>query len=487
MLAELSSYRHLSHLPGVARRSRWVTARLRIGVYPFLYPHTLIPSSHFDSMVIGMTAVNDADNAAQSLHFDRVEALSDATNRLRFDPYLDIDWDAPENAVDRDDPRWQLDPETTAVGATEWYAEQPLQKRIDMGRWMTANTLRVTLQFEMMLIRGIVHYAGKLPNGSPLFRYLLHELTDECNHIQMFQEFINRTGEDVPGMRRGARILGPPLAFVGGYANFFHFIGVLCGEQPLHHQQTLQHRGEAHVPPLLNKITYIHLAEEARHITFADDHLNERIKRAGLFRRACYAIFMPFMLRWLIGEMVGPPRTFARQFGVPRQVFKTAFWRSTQSRQLMSESAADVRRIAEDLGLRTAWSRWMWRMLGIDGRIPRYRGEPDRRPTATRVPGLRTVTWARIAAAAAMATIALVATPDGLRIIAAAAVGAGVWASYHALRARFGGFLGHQKFEWLRFFVWVAVCVAMIPIGGLIGLALVVFTILALAEFMPTI
>jgi hypothetical protein len=30
------------------------------------------------------------------------------------------------------------------------------------------------------------------------------------------------------------------------------------------------------------------------------------------------------------------------------------------------------------------------------------------------------------------------------------------------------------------------VCVAMVPVGGLIGLALVVFMILALAEFMPT-
>ena len=128
-------------------------------------------------------------------------------------------------------------------------------------------------------------------------------------------------------------------------------------------------------------------------------------------------------------------------------------------------------------------------MLGIDGRIPRYRGEPDRRPTVHgRVPEFgATVMWARIAAAAIMASVALAATPDGLRIIAVAAAGAGVWASYHALRARCGGFVGNQPFEWPRFFVWVAVCVAMIPVGGLIGLALVVFMILALAEFMPTI
>jgi hypothetical protein len=85
-----------------------------------------------------------------------------------------------------------------------------------------------------------------------------------------------------------------------------------------------------------------------------------------------------------------------------------------------------------------------------------------------------------------MASVALAATPVGLRIIAVATAGAGVWAIYHALRERRGGVVGNQPFEWPRLLVWVAVCVTMIPVGGLIGLALVVFIILALAEFMPT-
>ena len=433
-----------------------------------------------------MTAADEVDGALTDPYVDRVEALSRATSRLRFDPYVDIDWEASDNALDDQDPRWQLDPESSPLAATEWYAEQPLSRRIDMGRWITANTLKVTSQFEMMLIRGVVHYSGKLPNNSPVFRYLLHELIEECSHIQMFQEFVNRCGEDVPGMRRGSRIIAPILGFIGGYCNVFHFIAVLCGEQPLHHQQTLQRRGAAQVPPLLNTITYIHLAEEARHITFADDHLGERIRGAGRTRRALYAIAFPFFLRWLIGEMLGQPRTFAREFGIPRRVFKTAYWRSPQSHRVMAESAADVRRIAEDLGLRTARTRWIWRLLGIDGRVPRYRGEPDRTPVVARASGLRGVACGRIAAVVTMAAVAVVVAPDWLQIIAAAAVGAGVWTVYHVLRERRGGFVGNQRFEWPRLLIWVAVCVAMIPIGGLIGLALVVFMILAVAEFMPT-
>jgi hypothetical protein len=92
----------------------------------------------------------------------------------------------------------------------------------------------------------------------------------------------------------------------------------------------------------------------------------------------------------------------------------------------------------------------------------------------------------RIVAALIMASVALAATPVGMRIIAVAAAGAGVWAIYHTLRERRGGVVGNQPFEWPRLLVWVAVCVIMIPVGGLIGLALVVLVILALAEFMPT-
>lgn len=433
-----------------------------------------------------MSAVNDADGTPERSYSDRVAALSRATTRLRFDPYVDVDWEAPENTLDENDPRWQLDPNSDPLAATDWYAEQPLKRRIDMGRWITANTLKATIQFEMMLIRGVVHYAGTLPNGSPVFRYLLHEMTDESNHIQMFQEFINRTGEDVPGMRRLSRVIGPILAFIGGYTSILHFIAVLCGEQPLHYQQTLQHRGAARVPPLLNKITSIHLAEEARHITFADDYLAERIQRAGRVRRMIYAGAFPLYVRWLIGESLGPPRVFARQFGVPRRVFKAAYWRSAQSRRMMVESAADVRRVAEDLGLRTVWSRWIWRYFGVEGRVPRYRGEPSRSPAVRSLAWYRAVVGGRVAAVAIMASVALTVTPVGLRIIAAAAAGAGVWAIYHALRERRGGVVGNQPFEWPRFLVWVAVCVVMIPVGGLIGLTLVVFMILALAEFMPT-
>jgi hypothetical protein len=83
-----------------------------------------------------MNAVNEVSGTLNAPHLNRVEALSRATARVRFDPFVDIDWDAPENALDKNDPCWQLDPDATPLAATDWYAEQPLERRIDMGRWI---------------------------------------------------------------------------------------------------------------------------------------------------------------------------------------------------------------------------------------------------------------------------------------------------------------------------------------------------------------
>ena len=92
----------------------------------------------------------------------------------------------------------------------------------------------------------------------------------------------------------------------------------------------------------------------------------------------------------------------------------------------------------------------------------------------------------RAAAVAIMSLVAVIVAPDWPRVIGAAALGAVVWATYHSLRDLRGGVVMNQSFEWPRLFLWVVICVTMIPFGGLIGLALVVFMILALAEFMPT-
>ncbi|MBF6100669.1 AurF N-oxygenase family protein [Nocardia cyriacigeorgica] len=310
---------------------------------------------------------------------DALQTLSEGSVNRRFDPYLDIDWDSPELALDPKDPRWVLSPEIDPLGATAWYQSQPLERQIEIGRWRIANSIKVGAAFETILIRGMMQYIMKLPNGSPEFRYCLHEMTEECNHIQMFQELVNRIGVDVPGMRPIFRALSPFIGVAGGYAHVILFIGILGGEEPIDHFQKALIRDGANLPPMVLRTMEIHIAEEARHISFAGEFLKAHIAKMNPVTTQVCAIAFPLAMRWLAGEIIAPPRSFAEKFDIPREVIKEAFWRSPQSRKILSGYFGDMRALADEIGLMNPVTRRLWKALGIDGDYARYRSEPDRR------------------------------------------------------------------------------------------------------------
>lgn len=312
--------------------------------------------------------------------------LSESSVRRRFDPFIDIDWDAPEHAITADDPRWVLTDDP--LGRTEWYRSQPLEKQIAIGMWRQANIAKVTLQFESMLIRGLVQYASRVPNGSPEHRYCIHESVEECNHVLMFQELVNRIGYNVPGMQWWMRLLSPlmPL-YAGPFPNVF-FFGVLAGEVPVDVLQTNALRMAETGHPVVKKVMAIHVAEEARHISFADAYLRKRVPHVWRINRLWMSLYVPFVMRLLAKPMVTPPKSFFREFDIPRSVRKQLAAGSPESRQALRDTFADIRMLCDDIGLMTAAGRSMWRFCKIDGVPARYRGEPQRAQVPAQLTGV---------------------------------------------------------------------------------------------------
>ena len=91
-------------------------------------------------------------------YVETLTTLSEGSVRRNFNPYTDIDWDSPEFAVVDDDERWIL-PGTDPLGRHAWYQAQPRERQIEIGRWRQANVAKVGLQFELILIRGLMNYA----------------------------------------------------------------------------------------------------------------------------------------------------------------------------------------------------------------------------------------------------------------------------------------------------------------------------------------
>ncbi len=308
---------------------------------------------------------------------ETLQTLSEASVHQHFEAFVDIPWDDPAYAIDLDDPRWVL-PKADSLGGTEWYQSLPLERQIAIGIYRQANICKVGLQFEQVLISGIMNHLLAMPNNRPEFRYSTHEATEECHHTQMFQEFVNRSGQDVKGGPRWFRKVAPLLPLAAGPLPFLFFIGVLAGEEPIDYLQKSILRAGEDMHPLITRIMQIHVAEEARHIGFAHQYLDQRSQHLGPHQRAVLSVMMPVTMRLLCDAIMKPGKEMRRDLGIPKEVMREVWWKSDHSAKLLSDTFADVRVLAEETGLMNPVSRRVWRLLGIDGRRARFRSEPAR-------------------------------------------------------------------------------------------------------------
>ena len=95
------------------------------------------------------------------------------------------------------------------------------------------------------------------------------------------------------------------------------FFGVLAGEVPFDYLQTnlLREPEPRTIHPIMQDLIAIHVAEEARHISFAHEYLHRRVPRLTRFSRFWLSLYVPVVMRMLGQAMVVPSRRFFRQFG----------------------------------------------------------------------------------------------------------------------------------------------------------------------------
>ncbi|BBX20287.1 hypothetical protein CRI77_04015 [Mycolicibacterium duvalii] len=318
-----------------------------------------------------MDVLDDAE------YVDTLQTLSEGSVRRNFNPYTDIDWDSPEFQVTPNDDRWIL-PATDPIGQHPWYQAQTRERQIEIGMWRQANVAKVGLHFESILIRGLMNYAFWVPNGSPEYRYCLHESVEECNHTMMFQEMVNRIGVDVPGMPRVLKWLSQFIPLVAGPRPVPFFFGVLAGEEPIDHTQKAVLREGKSLHPIMERVMAIHVAEEARHISFAHEYLRKRVPHLARAERFGLSLTVPLIMRVLCQAIIVPPKAFWQEFDIPRSVKKEIFFRSPQARQFLRDMFGDVRMLCHDTGLMNPFAKLMWRICKIDGPPSRYRSEPAR-------------------------------------------------------------------------------------------------------------
>jgi hypothetical protein len=322
-----------------------------------------------------MPPMTVTESSPRQGYHERLRTLSEASVHQHFDAFLDIDWDHPDYAIRTDDERWILG-EEDPLGAHPWYRALPRERQIEIGIKRWALICKVGLQFEQLLIGGIMWDNLKRPNGNPEFRYSTHEATEECHHTQMFQEFANRSGVDPSGVPAWFRRAIPLLATFGYWFPAGFWMGVLAGEEPIDHLQKGLLRAGRELPPLLERIVSIHVAEEARHIGFAHTYLAEHIGELPLVQKVAMHALTPLFMRLMCDIIMKPSREAVAAMGIPERVAREVWWDSPASERFLRHIFGDVRMLCDGLGLRTRLTRPLWRLMGIEGRPSRFRSEP---------------------------------------------------------------------------------------------------------------
>jgi para-aminobenzoate N-oxygenase AurF len=312
--------------------------------------------------------VTDTLALDEEQHADRfnelVARLSHQSVVKHFDAYADVPWDEPEYAIALDDARWELGA-GEGLGSTDWYRAQPPDVRARIGLHLIVGNMKAGLQFENILKRGLLEYAFRLPDHRPEFRYAYHEVIEEAQHSLMFQEFVNRSGLDAPGLTWDLKLGTRRVIAMAKHFPELFFVFVLGGEDPIDHVQRTVLRSGRDLHPLLERIMRIHVTEEARHLSFARQYLRTRVPELPAWKRRVIAFEAPVILAVMASVMMRPPRRLVRDYAIPKPVLREVYGKDAPSRDEVRASLRKVRNLLVEVGLVTPVSKRLWRALGI--------------------------------------------------------------------------------------------------------------------------
>jgi hypothetical protein len=197
------------------------------------------------------------------------DRLLKSSARHSYDPVVDIDWDAP--LVDG---LWFMQPERMSLYGTPMWDGLSEGQRIELSRHEVASISSVGLWFELILMQMMVRDLYDEDPRSQRMHYALTEVADECRHSLMFGKAIDRCGAPAYGPTPRLHRLGRLMKTVGFGVSAY--ASILVAEEILDRWQR-EVMGDERVQPLVRMVSRIHVLEEARHMTFARDQIEQML------------------------------------------------------------------------------------------------------------------------------------------------------------------------------------------------------------------
>ncbi|MBJ8337324.1 diiron oxygenase [Antrihabitans sp. YC3-6] len=209
---------------------------------------------------------------------ERFEASEKISSRLiksslkqSYDPWSDIDWDAP---LVGDAPFMPLH-RSTLYGTDIWETLSPTQ-RVELTRHEFGSVMSTGIWFEMILMQLVLRSAYDMDPRTAHMQWALTEVADECHHSIMFGKVLARTG--IPPHRHSKVLNELGRVFKAITWGPSSYAAILVAEEILDEAQREMLSDET-IEPLIKRINQIHVTEEARHIRFAREQISDMMKQ----------------------------------------------------------------------------------------------------------------------------------------------------------------------------------------------------------------
>lgn len=272
-----------------------------------------------------------------------------------YDPSVEIDWEAPL-APDR----YFLDPRRSSLYGTTLWDRMTEQQRIELTKHELASLYNMGIWFETILMQMLIRHIYDRPKGSAHARYGWTEIADECRHSVMFSRAAEKFGGSDYSPGAFVHHLGRLLKTTS--TNTLTFGGAIYVEEILDTLQREQMADES-LQPIVQKVSWIHVVEEARHIRYAREEILRQWPRLGQLGRAYSRFILALVVYFSTTRLIDPKVYAAVGLDVDEAVAAAAanpHWRHTKQC-----AARKVVEFFTQVGLiRGPW-KLLWRRAGV--------------------------------------------------------------------------------------------------------------------------
>jgi len=214
---------------------------------------------------------------------DRLNIASARKRRYPFDDDV-IDWSVPMSS----DYVYMPEGSSFLHGTAVWERLSDTE-RSHVTRWEVTQILRNAGHGEHILNQGILAMLWHTDPYEPAWRFMLHEVAEECQHMAMFNEWVRRNDDmrtwSIARGRRGtgaallAQLVAPRMPeLFWVYVLLFEAVGDLVNDAFVRDRSDRLH-------PTLRQLMRAHRIEEARHIAFAVRWIENGVPKLSPARR----------------------------------------------------------------------------------------------------------------------------------------------------------------------------------------------------------